>query len=151
MRTNWRVFLGALIVVFLTACSASPTFNQPLTPIAPMVDYPLVEADKTTVVGLVRSQNTNQPMTNTTIRLAKIFREQGETIFVLDGADSPGAITNDQGIYVFANIPVEEYVMVVGDVFGQHVIIPDESGKVRIWQTQAGEVVDMGEVVADLP
>src|SRR5262245_51126483 len=85
---------------------------------APVAGKP--EAGKATVVGRVLSKQTGAPLTDTTVRLAEVTRQGSEAIYVLDGANSPGAVTVGDGRFVMPNIVAREYVIVIGDPYGKY-------------------------------
>jgi hypothetical protein len=108
------------------------------------------EAGKATVVGRVLSKQTGAPLTNVSVRLAEVTRQGSEAIYVLDGANSPGALTADDGSFVMANIVAREYVMVIGDPYNKYVVVPDETTRARVWNAAADQVLDVGEQRVDL-
>ncbi len=143
MKNARRFFLFSFLLVLLLAAACQRAAQ------GPTVASP--EAEKTTVRGRVMTQG--QPLVDTTVRLAEVFREgegQEEGAYVLDGAFSPGAITDGEGYFVMENIEPIEYVMIVGDVYGIHTVVANSDGKPRVWETQAGEVVDFGVVTITL-
>ncbi|MCG8350533.1 MAG: carboxypeptidase-like regulatory domain-containing protein [Chloroflexales bacterium] len=125
-----------------------PTQGQPNAAVAPTP-----ESGKTTVVGRILSAQTGQPMNETTVRLAEVYREGDQAAFTLSGAWSPGAVTDANGNFVMANIEAREYVLIVGDVNGRHVIWPEAPGSdsARIWDALANQVLDIGQIDVDLP
>jgi hypothetical protein len=108
------------------------------------------EAGKATVVGRVLSKQTGAPLTGTSVRLAEVTRQGSEAIYVLDGANSPGAETGGDGSFVMANIVAREYVMVIGDPYAKYVVIPDETNRAKVWNAAADQVLDVGELRVDL-
>jgi hypothetical protein len=114
---------------------------------------PTPESGKSTVIGRILSTQTGQPMTETTVRLAEVYREGDQAAFALSGAQSPGAITDANGNFVMANIEAREYVLIVGNVDGQHVVWPESPGSddARIWNALADQVLDIGQIDVDLP
>lgn len=126
-----------LILLLTAACQGAPE--------GPTVASP--EAAKTTVRGRVMTQG--QPLVDVAVRLAEVHREADnpdEGAYVLDGAFSPGARTDGEGYFVMENIEPIEYVLVVGDVYGIYTVVANSDGRPKVWQTQAGQVVDFGVV-----
>jgi hypothetical protein len=79
--------------------------------------------------------------------LAEVVRDDdGEGVYVLDLAFSPGAMTDEMGIFVFENVDAIEYVIVVGDIESIHEIISDESGIPRTWNAQPDEILQVGDL-----
>lgn len=134
-----------------TAVSVAATSALPAATNAPGVAAAgKPEAGKATVVGRVLSKQTGAPLTGTTVRLAEVTRQGDEAVYVLDGANSPGAITGGDGRFAMSNIVAREYVMVIGDPYGKYVVIPDESNRAKVWNAPADQVLDVGELQVDL-
>jgi hypothetical protein len=108
------------------------------------------DAGKASVVGRVLSKQTGAPIAGTSVRLAEVTRQGGEAIYVLDGANSPGATTANDGSFVMANIVAREYVMVVGDPFGSYAVVTDETTRARVWNAAADQILDIGEQRVEL-
>jgi hypothetical protein len=108
------------------------------------------EAGKASVVGRVLSKLTGAPIAGTSVRLAEVTRQGDEAIYVLDGANSPGAETGGDGSFVMENIVAREYVIVVGDPFANHEIIKDDATRARVWNAAADQVLDVGELRVDI-
>lgn len=144
---NWKTaflcFMFALI-----GCTAPPS---PTAAPAPTIAYTMPAAGKTTIVGHVVSFQTRQGLPQTVVRLAEVFREGEEAAYVLDGAFSPGDITDEHGNFIFENVDAREYVIVVGDIYDKYVVIPDTSGKAKVWVPKADEVLNIGDLFVELP
>lgn len=149
MRRLLQAVLLALVFTTLVACNSTPAnsavdvpnLNIPTTPVA---------ADKTSIVGRVVSSATNAPLKDTTVRLAEVIRQGNQVSIALDGANSPGAVTREDGTFEISNIAVKEYAIVVGDIFGKYVIISEDKGKAKLWGTKAGEPLKVGELRVNL-
>jgi hypothetical protein len=76
--------------------------------------------------------------------LAEVYRQDGEGAFVLDGARSPGAITDPQGHFLIPEIEPVEYVVIIGDVFGEYVILDQPNGEAQVWTAEADQILDLG-------
>jgi hypothetical protein len=127
----------------------APTFD------ASVVVFPTVIAptDGTSAItGFVTSLETGLPVPQVAVQLAEVYREDDtdEGIFVLDYAQSPYTETNDQGWFAFQGLPPGEYVLVVGLVeSNDYYIVPEESGKPKVWTAVANSVTDVGHIVSD--
>jgi hypothetical protein len=111
---------------------------------------PTPETGKATVLGKVVSIEGGEPLANTTVRLAEVYWQGDEGAFVLDGANSPGDITDEQGNFFIPSIDAREYVIVVGDVYSVYEIIAEPSGKGKVWKVAADEILDVGSLTVDL-
>jgi len=133
----WKsTFIGILmLLILLSGCTSTDT--------PPGVDIPTLSpptAGMSSVTGRVIHKQTKEPFTNTIVRLAEIVRpEQGEDVFVLDQAFSPGARTDEAGIFVFQDVEPKEYAIVVGDVERIYEIIPDSSGAAKSFPAEPEE------------
>lgn len=150
MRLQYRIKTPALLLLLfslVTGCKreiAGPLVS-PLQP----------EAGKATIIGRVISRSTESPFVNVPVRLAEVYRQEGgeenEGAFVLDDAFSPGALTDEYGRFIFKNVEPKEYVIVVGNVSASaYEIIPDPSGRARVWDIPADQVFDVGDLRVEL-
>lgn len=152
MRKTWLAALALVAALVIAACGAPQSTPQGASPSASGAAQSVAapEAGKATVVGRVVDSKTGAALTDTPIRLAEVFREGGNGAYILDGGRSPGGITTSDGGFTIPNITAREYVVVVGDALANHVVITDTSGKARIWDAQAGKVLDVGVLSVDL-
>ena len=105
------------------------------------------EEGKATVIGHVLSKDTGRPMANEIVRLAEVFREGDKGTFVFDIAFSPGTRTDKSGYFILENIPAMEYVLVIGDYYQAYDIIEEGStGIAKVWNAEAGKILDMGDI-----
>ena len=106
------------------------------------------EASKAAILGQIVSISSEgkQPLQEMVVRLAIVHWSEDKTegAFVLDGASAPSAITVEDGVFTFVDIEPGDYVIVVGDVMGLHVIISEPSGAAKIYSTTTGQVLDVG-------
>jgi hypothetical protein len=141
-----RILVACLIVlvIALAGCSQSAAEVQMGgTPI------PAPEEGRATATGRALWKD-GSPHSFTLMRLAEVVRQNGEGIFILDQAFSPGSRTDENGYFVFQNIPAGEYVLVVGDVMSSYYkIVPLEDGTAKVFNIPAGQVTDLGTVSVD--
>jgi hypothetical protein len=141
IRTN-QIWIGLLLVfstVLSSACSGitGPQTNTQMSqPNAP-------QTGKTTLYGRVTNQS-GAPIPNVPVRLAEVFRQGDEGAYVLDGAFSPGDMTDEQGGFVIENVDPREYVIVVGDVEqDRYQIITKSDGSAEVYNPSAGELLNL--------
>jgi hypothetical protein len=146
----WTITALTLLAAVLVACNNQTAPNQVERSSITSVATP--EVGKGTVIGQIISTETGEPLTNTIVRLPEVYREGEEMAFALDGANSPGAITDEMGMFAMSNIEAREYVLMIGDIYGVHVVVPepDNSDKARVWKLPEGEILDLGEIRVDL-
>lgn len=137
----------------------SPTVDPALiitreleSPVAPDAPVPAPEPERATVTGRVRSSISNEMMQATPVRLAEVFENQvGDAAFMLDGAQSPGTLTDVNGRFIFRNVEARKYVVVVGNVeANDYEIISASPTVAQVWTAEAGQILDVGEVVVEL-
>jgi hypothetical protein len=137
-----------LSMASLAACDKLPS-GQKDSPASKITLSP----DKTAIVGQVTDKiNPHPPITNTVVRLAKVFWNEDHTkgAFVAEGATSPSSITDDKGYFQFPALDPGEYVIIVGELLGKNVIISKPDGKPRIYTPAGGKVMDVGTLEVDL-
>ncbi len=147
--------LGLLL---LAACQGSPGMGTGSTP-RENVYHSLAEATLSPALSAVEGRvltvasGTPRPMADTVVRLAKVFYNEPHTdgVYVLDGASSPGAITDQEGRFSVVNIEPGDYVIVVGDAESpDHVIISERDGKAKLFTAEAGQTLDVGTLEVNL-
>ena len=135
-------------LILLAACSG---IESPTAILTPTPTYAAPSADKTTVIGRVVNTS-GQPYQNLTVRLAEVYYatdnpEQGA--YVLDAAFSPGGVTDQNGYFIIPEISPMDYVLVLGSPDSAYKIIENEEGKAKVWHTEAGKILDIGEIGLD--
>jgi len=161
-KLSWVII--SIIVILLAGCQTAATVEPEATELVSASDVvatpPPVEpteagqpeTGKATVTGQVFSLKTDAPLGNTVVRLAEVHREGDRGAYLLDTAFSPGDITDEQGYFIFENVEPGEYVLVVGnvEVYKGYVIIPEDTGKPRVYEFEADKIQDVGELTVDL-
>lgn len=105
---------------------------------------------KALVIGRVLSAQSSEPLTNTIVMLAEVFRQGEAGAFVLDASRSPSTFTDGEGNFVIANVEPGEYVIAIGDPFQNSKIIQDPTTqKAATWQVVADQVLDVEDVLVD--
>lgn len=136
-----------IILLFLSACTSKESTEVPAT--SPTLSPP--SEGLSSVTGQVIHEETQEPFIDTIVRLAEVVRtEEGEDVFVLDQAFSPGAKTDETGIFVFEDVDPMEYVIVVGDVTGIYEVIPGDDGKPKVFNATPDEILDVGSLLVRL-
>jgi hypothetical protein len=89
---------------------------------------------------------------DTKLQLARVIRSDDGTPLVASAGEksAPLAVTDENGAFVFADVPVDTYALVVVTPIGAF-MIKDEAGEDFLIDVGAGEVVDLGKVYTDLP
>jgi hypothetical protein len=126
-----------ILLVILAACNQANS-NAKVLPTPP--------SGKATVIGQIVPADGGQPYSNVTVRLAEVYRQGGQAAFALDAANSPGAITDTNGNFVFSNVDAREYVLVVGDPMVSYTIVAQPDGNARVWNAESGKITDIGQI-----
>lgn len=134
----------------LWACESRNSFTEKES-VLPSPTPPLFtpEPGRTTVIGKVISLS-GQPVPQVPVWLAEVVRQGEEGVYVLDSRSSPGAYTNEEGVFVIPNVNPGEYVIVIGDPEGLYEIITEPSGKAKVWNIPPDLVFDIGELRVSL-
>jgi len=172
-----RYILIAVLLLAVTSCTKdqdpeltpdvnesktdTPDFETTATPIStPAALISVTDLDATIspsesrITGTVISiaEQSKGPLEETEVRLAKVYwnDNQSDGAFVIDETADPVAISDDEGKFTFTKLDVRDYVIVVGDLYGQNVIISNSDGSARIFKTLRGESLDVGVLQVDL-
>jgi len=148
-----RCLASSSLFMIFSACAAPDTPSAPVEPtitVSPSATpLPTPEIGKASVIGQIVEELTNEPMAETIIRLAEVYREDGsetEGAYVLDVAFSPGDISDEKGYIFIENITPGEYVIVIGDPYGVYEIIENEDGTPKVWEMLVDQITDVGVI-----
>ncbi len=156
-----EIAVSSLVIMLLVSCASTPpTPSTSLSPLSPVVTPGVALnavsvrvtpfPDKSGLVGkvVVSSGATKSPLGKTVVRLAKVYwnAEKTDGAVVLDGAASPGAITNEEGGFFFNNIEPADYAVVVGEVESSSVTVTKPDGDAYVFTTSLGQILDVGEL-----
>lgn len=168
-----KIILTGLLLGALVGCSDSslpattnplPTANNTLPTVGTLPTPTLMiaedrdlsqikepESGRATVFGNVSNPTNNQPYSQVPVQLAEAYdNDKGETNFVLNTAKSPITIADDQGDFVFENIPPHRYVVVVGDVFGNYKVLLGPDQVTLVIDAKSDEKLDLGALKVDI-
>lgn len=130
--------------------TTSSTLSSPLPKITVTVTpLPQPQESKATITGRIVSEE-GYPISDVTIRIAEVYRQEEEGAFVLDDAFSPGSTTDRYGFFAIENIEPKEYVIVVGDPRTQYDIVSKGSGEAHVWEVLQDQILDVGKLEVDL-
>ncbi len=141
MFTCKPAFILCALFFLLAGCS------QPgPAPIGTSVSTP--KSGKSGLVGQVVSKTNQAPIMRTIVRLATVYHDKktNQAVFALDLARSPGTYTDDKGSFAFTDLDPGEYVLAVGDYYGQNDIVHEKNGDARVFKTELGKVLNAGIV-----
>lgn len=157
------IVVSTILLALVVACTYSvqqTNLHRTTTPSAPTslvspLSLPNVSPlpHRAGLTGQLISVSRSAPLTNTTVRLARVFWDEQHTdgVYVLEGARSPSDVTDENGFFVFVDVHPGDYVMIVGDIYGDHVVISNPDGSARIFTLREGEVMELGQLRVTLP
>jgi len=146
MKNIASVILFFCILSFsFSGCGPRPVTSNPGNPTP--IQKP--QSGKATVTGKVISTISNEPLAES-VWLAAVTRQGDQGAYVLNATSSPSIYADENGVFVLANVDPREYVIIVGNPEGQNVVIPDSSGKPKVWDIKADQVFDTGELKVKL-
>ena len=106
-----------------------------------------------TVVGvlLVKAGNEATPVSNQILYLAEVIKnEQGEDSFAaMDRANSPKAITDNQGHFLFVNVPPGNYGLVLDTISNSYLLLQPGSEDAVLVKATADSTIDLGTLEYD--
>src|SRR5574338_258542 len=144
------VFL--LLILSLTACSG--TGALPATPDGTKgsegITIPTAEAGKAVVTGKLTDKSNNTPLASQLVRLAKIFGEGKDSIYVYNESADPGSFTVENGSFVVTEVEPGSYAIIIVDPSGNYSPINETGEKIVTVDVTAGQVIDMGNIMVDL-
>ena len=135
-----------LFLAVFTGCQGS----KEKTSAEKATSIPSPESEKATVTGKVFSTTLNQPYPKAPVFLAEVYRNGEDGAYVLNTTFSPSNFADEQGVFVIPNIDPKEYVIVIGNPEDKSEIIPDDSGRARVWKTEPGKILDVGQLNVSL-
>lgn len=157
-----KLFIILMMFLFmaLAACntdtpdvSTSNSDDEINTPVAttPPLDLSVSE-DAAGLTGRVVSSMTEEPLANMEVWLAAVVWNEDHTegAYFIDGSASPTTRTRNDGRFFFNDLQPKDYVIVIGDLFGQNVAMSNNDGSARIYPAELGRIEDAGTLRVDL-
>jgi hypothetical protein len=154
----WTLTLSILLLMTLAAC-ANGDQDSPENLVTEIPNTQETTFEETAVPGetairgqIISSTNRSSPIKQVEVRLAKVYWSDDESdgAFLIDEATSPVTFTDDRGRFVFRNPEPRDYVIIVGDLYGQNVIVSNQEGSAKIYTLESDIVLDVGQLVIDL-
>jgi predicted small lipoprotein YifL len=150
MNRKLLIWMTGLILIVATLSGCRGKGNKAVPVGDQSTPIPLPADQKATVTGYVFSTPDNKAYPKAPVWLAEVYRQGGNGVYVLDHAFSPGVYADDQGVFVISDVDPKEYVIVVGNPEGNYVVIPDDTGHARVWNVEAGKILDVGKLDVSL-
>lgn len=138
-----------------TVQPASP-LTAPLSPLA-APDAAQPTPGKASITGRLIDLATGAPLRDQNLSLPAVLCAPGvaeedkreQCFYMVDEAFDPSALTDDDGNFVFRDIEAGEYVMLVGSLMTENVILKDELNRPIIWEAITDTVVALGDIVVE--
>ena len=146
------VILSVLMILLLSACSgaATPSVATEETEGFQTAVIPTPEAGKAVVTAKMMNANTNAPLTDQLVRLAKIYGEGKDAIYVYNESGDPGAYTTADGTVAIPGVEPGPYAIILIDSIGNNSPIEESADKIWTVDAVAGQVIDLGTIDVDL-
>ena len=139
--------LGMLLIALLAGCAGQPA-PAPAPSEANRPPIPTPSSGATVVAGQAVGNTTQAPIKKTSVYLAKVYwdKDHKNAAFAVDLAHSPVTTTDQNGFFTFNLVEPSEYVLVVGDYYGNNEAVRDKNGDAQIYKPEAGKALDVGVV-----
>ena len=146
MRLSRSLVFCVACILALAGCGGAPPQPQPQQINRPAVPTP--STGMSAVAGQVVGSGSTAPIKKTPIYLAQIHwdAQHKNAAYALDISRSPATTTDQNGFFVFSDLPPNEYALIVGDFYGRNDVVRESNGNARIFQPMAGKTLDV-EVV----
>jgi Tfp pilus assembly protein PilP len=145
MVVRTSIVVVSILLLLLTACNqTAPNVVQNTGP-TPTVPAP--SGANATLSGQVVSNTNQDPIKETVVQLAQIYRDEKtqEAVYALDLARAPGTFTDQNGFFAITDVPPGEYAIIVGDYYGTNDVV-QQNGNAQIFKTEAGKALDVGAI-----
>jgi len=155
MNLKFSWFWIGLSVLFLVACSTTtPSLTPTLIPEVPSAS-PVVEMSETpgegigVIMGSLCFRQTNLPAAGIDVYLAKIIGSQEEfAVAALDMLRAPKSHTDDNGGFVFTEVPLSRYALVVFCP-PESFVVEASAGKPLVVSIEQAREIDLGVIYID--
>lgn len=142
----FSIIIFLLLASLLNSCQkASDIDSSKLTPV--------IDADKTAIAGIIVEGIKPQPVEGIVVRLGNVIWSEDKTDgnFIIDGANSPSTITDVKGYFLFNNIDVDDYVIVIGNLEESPTVVvqKDQKEKAEIFSPKINEALFVGNLNLD--
>lgn len=146
------LLLTILALLTLAACtSAAPsTTTADATGKTAGASVPTAQAGKGVVTAKITNKDTNTPAVSQLIRLAKIYGEGTDSIYVYNESADPGEFTTEDGTLIITNVEPGPYAVILVDGNGNYAPIDESAEKILTVEVAAGQVVDLGNITISI-
>lgn len=104
------------------------------------------------VTGMLKVEHTNQPMVGVELYLAShIGADESTPMYSLEPDSSPHTTVQDDGRFIFKDVPPGRYAIVVWNPFNSFLARDPVTGSELVIDVQADQVYDVGTLFEPLP
>lgn len=119
------LFCFIITVVLITSCQQSnySSIKKPTE-----VNIP---KDRTAITGFVVKGKNSEPVSEIVVRLGEVIwnNDKSDGSFIIDGANSPSTITDDQGFFILNDIDIKDYIIVLGNLEESPIVVVKKENK----------------------
>lgn len=154
-------FLMVLLSLgLLVACKPGPQvspLNSPLQPTAtptakPVLMLPQPAPGTAVIGGILMIEHTDTPMMGVELFLANHIGSTPDTpMYSMDPSSAPKAVTENDGRFVFKDVPPGRYAIVVWNPFNSFLARDPKTGLELIVDVQADKTYDVGTLYEPQP
>lgn len=134
-----------LVLLITTACSFNSLLpNTPTATLAPGMG-------RVTGVLQVGAREKPQPAKNALLYLAKTIKDSTgkDSVAALDRVHSPRTVTDNQGRFMFSNVPPGNYGLVLDIITNSFLLMKPGSEEALLIEVPAEKQVDLGTLLYD--
>ena len=145
MKYYWLTLETILVVLITSACSVDPLrLITPTVTLAPGMS-------RVSGVLQVGAKEAAQPAKNALLYLAETVKDStGKDSFAaLDRIHSPRTVADDQGRFVFSNVPPGNYGLILDVITNSYLLMKPGSEEALVIEVPAGKQIDLGTLLYD--
>ena len=156
------LIIGLILTAFLVgACSAPAPAPRPaspvqtplaLAPISPLPTAAIIatpsKPDRSTITGILLQGPDERPAQEAIVYLAGVIQTgDTPTLASFDRGSSPRTQTDAYGRFVFVDVPVERYGLVLDRVNQSFLLKNPKDNSDMLFTPKSGQVLDLGKLV----
>jgi len=138
--------LSLLLIILITGCNKAAT----LPTVSKATPIPTPKKGTATVTGTMIDKAGKKPLNDQLVRLAKVYGEGKDAIYVYNESSDPGAYTSDTGFFVITEVAPGPYAVIIIDNNGNYSPIIENSDKIITVDVVADQVISLGDITVDL-
>lgn len=141
------LLISLLTLIILSSCQKSNTLLK-----KPDVGIEIPN-NKAAITGYIVRGKKSEPMVGMVIRLGEVIWNDDKTdgSFIIDGANSPSTITDEQGFFILNNLDENDYVLILGNLEESPTVVvqKDNKEKAEIFSPKLNKDLFVGNLNLD--